>query len=55
MTKQETFNCIYECIEDDEPISEAHLKLAAFHGIRIEAVRTVVAASLEEDDFDESE
>lgn len=52
-TKQEVFNELYERIEGGLPVSVSLQKEAHSHGIRIEAVENCVAASLEEDDFDE--
>lgn len=50
--KQEVFNELYERIEGGLPVSIALQEEAHKHGIRIEAVENIVAASLEEDDFD---
>lgn len=52
-TRQEVFKELYERIEDGVEVSVALQEEAHNHGIRIEAVESCVAASLEEDDCDE--
>lgn len=52
-TKQEVFDELYERIEGGLPVSVKLQEEAHNHGIRIEAVEDIVAASFEEDDCDE--